>query len=85
MTKAEQLAQALDRFLDVSPEVEAAAVVSGDGLPMASALPPHVEEDRLAAMSALVSLVLLVENATPQSMKSGRWWRASSITAYAKA
>lgn len=52
MTKAEQLAQALDRFLDVSPEVEAAAVVSGDGLPMASALPPHVEEDRLAAMSA---------------------------------
>jgi predicted regulator of Ras-like GTPase activity (Roadblock/LC7/MglB family) len=46
------LAQALDRFLDVSPEVEAAAVVSADGLPMASALPPHVEEDRLAAMSA---------------------------------
>ncbi len=52
MSKAELLAQALDRFLDVSPEVEAAAVVSGDGLPMASALPPHVEEDRLAAMSA---------------------------------
>ncbi len=52
MTKAERLAQALDRFLDVSPEVEAAAVVSGDGLPMASALPPQVQEDRLAAMSA---------------------------------
>jgi hypothetical protein len=52
MSKAERLAEALDRFLDVSPEVEAAAVVSGDGLPMASALPPHVEEDRLAAMSA---------------------------------
>jgi predicted regulator of Ras-like GTPase activity (Roadblock/LC7/MglB family) len=52
MTKAERLAQALDRFLDVSVEVEAAAVVSGDGLPMASALPPHVHEDRLAAMSA---------------------------------
>lgn len=52
MSKAEQLAQALDRFLDVSPEVEAAAVVSADGLPMASALPAHVEEDRLAAMSA---------------------------------
>ncbi len=57
MTKAHQLAAALDAFLRVSPDVEAAAVVSADGLPMASALPPEVEEDRLAAMSAaLVSL-----------------------------
>lgn len=57
MSKADQLAAALDGFLGVSPEVEAAAVVSADGLPMASALPPHVEEERLAAMSAaLVSL-----------------------------
>jgi predicted regulator of Ras-like GTPase activity (Roadblock/LC7/MglB family) len=46
------LARALDRLLAASPEVEAAAVVSGDGLPMASALPSHVEEERLAAMSA---------------------------------
>ena len=52
MSKAERLAQALDELLGVSPEVEAAAVVSADGLPMASALPPHVEEERLAAMSA---------------------------------
>lgn len=52
MSKAEKLAQALDDLLGVSPEVEAAAVVSADGLPMASALPPHVEEERLAAMSA---------------------------------
>lgn len=52
MTKAERLVQALDRFLDVSTEVEAAAVVSADGLPMASALPENVQEDRLAAMSA---------------------------------
>lgn len=57
MTKADLLAAALDDFLATSPEVEAAAVVSADGLPMASALPPHVEEDRLAAMSAaLLSL-----------------------------
>lgn len=57
MTKADQLAAALDEFLTVSPDVEAAAVVSADGLPMASALPPYVEEDRLAAMSAaLISL-----------------------------
>lgn len=57
MSKADQLAAALDEFLGVSPDVEAAAVVSADGLPMASALPPNVEEERLAAMSAaLVSL-----------------------------
>ena len=61
MTKAEAMAAALNEFLDVSWEVEAAAVVSPDGLPMASALPPDVEEDRLAAMSA--SLLTLGERA----------------------
>jgi predicted regulator of Ras-like GTPase activity (Roadblock/LC7/MglB family) len=35
-----------------SPDVEASAVVSVDGLTMASALPSNVEEDRVAAMSA---------------------------------
>lgn len=54
MTKADLLARALDEFLATSPDIEAAAVVSSDGLPMASALPPHVEEDRLAAMSAAI-------------------------------
>jgi len=61
VTKAEAMAAALNEFLDVSWEVEAAAVVSPDGLPMASALPPDVEEDRLAAMSA--SLLTLGERA----------------------
>jgi predicted regulator of Ras-like GTPase activity (Roadblock/LC7/MglB family) len=61
VTKADLLAAALDDFLATSPEVEAAAVVSADGLPMASALPPHVEEDRLAAMSA--ALLTLGERA----------------------
>lgn len=61
MTKAEAMAAALNEFLDVSWEVEAAAVVSPDGLPMASALPPDIEEDRLAAMSA--SLLTLGERA----------------------
>jgi predicted regulator of Ras-like GTPase activity (Roadblock/LC7/MglB family) len=57
MSKADQLAAVLDEFLSVSFDVEAAAVVSSDGLPMASALPPDIEEDRLAAMSAaLLSL-----------------------------
>ena len=35
-----------------SPEIEASAVVSVDGLIMASALPQDVEEDRVSAMSA---------------------------------
>lgn len=61
MTKADQLAAALDDLLAVSPDVEAAAIVSADGLPMASALPPYVEEDRLAAMSA--ALLTLGERA----------------------
>lgn len=61
MTKADLLANALDEFLATSPDVEAAAIVSADGLPMASALPPDVEEDRLAAMSA--ALLTLGERA----------------------
>jgi uncharacterized protein len=35
-----------------SPDIEASAVVSADGLTIASALPQNVEEDRVAAMSA---------------------------------
>src|SRR3972149_1517109 len=45
----------VDRLRDLqasSPDVEASAVVSVDGLTMASALPSDVEEDRVAAMSA---------------------------------
>lgn len=61
MSKADRLADALDRFLEVSPDTEAAAVVSSDGLPIASALPVHVEEDKLAAMSA--ALLTLGERA----------------------
>ena len=56
-TKARRLATALDEFISSSPDVEAAAVVSFDGLPMASALPETMEEDRVGAMSAaLLSL-----------------------------
>jgi len=35
-----------------SPDIEASAVVSVDGLSIASALPQGVEEDRVSAMSA---------------------------------
>ena len=45
----------VDRLRDLqasSPDVEASAVVSVDGLTMASALPSDFEEDRVSAMSA---------------------------------
>jgi predicted regulator of Ras-like GTPase activity (Roadblock/LC7/MglB family) len=45
----------VDRLRDLqasTPEVEASAIVSVDGLIMASALPAGVEEDRVSAMSA---------------------------------
>jgi uncharacterized protein len=51
------LDRAISALLSQAPEVEAAAVVSFDGLPMASALPASMDEDRVAAMSAaLLSL-----------------------------
>src|SRR5882724_11197112 len=56
-SRAHQLVRALADLLAQAPEVEAAAVVSFDGLPMASALPASMDEDRVAAMSAaLLSL-----------------------------
>lgn len=55
--RAGRLSQVLASLLTQAPELEAAAVVSFDGLPMASALPAAMDEDRVAAMSAaLLSL-----------------------------
>ena len=54
MTKS-RTEQMIERLRDLqvsSPAVEAAAVVSVDGLSMASSLPGGIEEDRVAAMSA---------------------------------
>lgn len=51
-TRGEQIAEALDSFLQSCPDVEGAAVMSSDGLPMASALPDGFQEERIAAMSA---------------------------------
>jgi predicted regulator of Ras-like GTPase activity (Roadblock/LC7/MglB family) len=50
----------VDRLRDLqtgTPDIEASAVVSVDGLIMASSLPARVEEDRVSAMSAaMISL-----------------------------
>jgi len=51
-SKTEELADRLRALQRSTPAIEASAVVSTDGLIMASALPPEVEEDRVSAMSA---------------------------------
>ena len=52
LSRTELLERRLRGLQADSPDVEAAAIVSVDGLAIASALPANVEEDRVAAMSA---------------------------------
>jgi len=61
MTSMEPTIDTLDdilkKLLSAIPEVKAAAIVSAEGLPIASALPQGVDETRIAAMTAaLLSL-----------------------------
>jgi len=57
LSRSDRLDRAIHALLSQTPEIEAVAVVSFDGLPMAAALPPSMDEDRVAAMSAaLLSL-----------------------------
>jgi hypothetical protein len=51
-SRTEQLVERLRDLQASSQDVEAAAVVSVDGLTMASVMPSHYEEDRVSAMSA---------------------------------
>jgi predicted regulator of Ras-like GTPase activity (Roadblock/LC7/MglB family) len=51
-SRTEQMVGRLRDLQASTPDIEASAVVSVDGLIMASALPTDVEEDRVSAMSA---------------------------------
>ena len=51
-SRAEEMVKRLREMQNATPEIEASAVVSVDGLTIASALPSNVEEDRVSAMSA---------------------------------
>ncbi len=51
-SRTEQMVSRLRQMQAASPDIEASAVVSVDGLIIASALPNDVEEDRVSAMSA---------------------------------
>jgi predicted regulator of Ras-like GTPase activity (Roadblock/LC7/MglB family) len=51
-SRTEQMVARLKGLQVSTPDIEASAVVSVDGLIIASALPVDVEEDRVSAMSA---------------------------------
>ena len=51
-SRSERMVQRLRDFRGSIPDIEASAVVSADGLIIASDLPQGVEEDRVSAMSA---------------------------------
>lgn len=51
-SRTEEMVRHLKALSLNTPDIEASAVVSVDGLIMASALPQDVEEDRVSAMSA---------------------------------
>ena len=51
-SRTEQIMARLRDLRAITPDIEASAVVSVDGLTIASDLPAEVEEDRVSAMSA---------------------------------
>ncbi|MHA1105877.1 MAG: roadblock/LC7 domain-containing protein [Promethearchaeota archaeon] len=63
----ETLDDLLRKLLGAIPEVKAAAIVSAEGLPIASALPQGVDETRIAAMTA--ALLSLSERAIIEMSK----------------
>jgi len=66
-TTTETLDDILKKLLSAIPEVKAAAIVSAEGLPIASALPQGVDETRIAAMTA--ALLSLSERAVIEMEK----------------
>ena len=57
MSRVEELNRVLRTLQSGTPDIEASALISQDGLMIASALPQHIEEMRVAGMSStLLSL-----------------------------
>jgi len=81
-TRKEQLTHVLKNLEATTPDIEASAVVSVDGLMIASELPHDVEEDRVAAMSA--AMLSLGERTANELVRGGldqvreRNWRLRS-------
>src|SRR5512140_3149593 len=55
MSRVEAINRILRGLQSASPAVEASALISEDGLMLASALPQHVDESRVAGVSATLS------------------------------
>jgi predicted regulator of Ras-like GTPase activity (Roadblock/LC7/MglB family) len=55
---SEKLGHILKNFVSTTTDVEGAAMVTPDGLPLASALPGGMDDERVSAMSAaMLSLI----------------------------
>ena len=67
--RAELMVERLRNMQAAAPDIEASAVVSVDGLIMASALQQGVEEDRVSAMSA--AMFSLGERISSSSVAKG--------------
>ena len=65
--KTSKLEEVLNELRTNIPEIEAAAIVSAEGLPIASKLPREVDESRIAAMTA--ALLALGERAAAELAK----------------
>lgn len=60
--RIDQVQQVLDRLKSASGDIKASALMSADGLMIASSLPPETDEDQVGAMSA--ALLSMGERAT---------------------
>jgi predicted regulator of Ras-like GTPase activity (Roadblock/LC7/MglB family) len=52
MINTEKLSSVLQHFVTSASDVQGAALVTPDGLPLASSLPGNMDEERVSAMSA---------------------------------
>lgn len=64
MTRAERIQGVLRTLVSNTPDLEGAALVSVDGLLVASVLPSEVDEDRVSAMAA--AMLALGERTTAE-------------------
>jgi len=74
-SRSDQMVERLRSMQAAAPDIEASAIVSVDGLIMASALPQDVEEDRVSAMSA--AMLSLGERISGELVVAG-WSRCTS-------
>jgi len=52
MAQASMLTEMVQKFVTATPDIQGAALVTPDGLSLASVLPSNMDEERTAAMSA---------------------------------